>query len=352
MKALFLAGGAGTRLWPLSRVDRPKQLHALIGDRSLITQTVERVGDVIAPEDVWIITGESLKKQIAEHCRLVPASHLITEPYPLGTNLAVGLGLMHLAAEDPHVTILLGWADSYVGNEAAFIEALKEAEQLISDVEGIFLGAPPTYPATCFGYIEAGEPVNENTHAKSIARFEEKPPLDRAEEFVRSGRHFWNPGFTIWKVSKLLDLMREHIPQHFEALQAIAPYIGTRTLNEKITENFDGLEPTSIDNAIFEKASGLAVIPVSMAWNDIGSWGALFDVRSDGNDLVASGETVTVDTHNCLIHSTGRLIATLGVSDLVIVETADAVLVVHKDETERLKELHDEVKRSSGKKYL
>ena len=351
MKALFLAGGAGTRLWPLSRKRQPKQLHALVGDRSLITQTVERVADVISPEDVWIITGEDLRDRVSEHCPWVPWEHLITEPYPLGTNLAVGLGLIHIAAEDPDATILLSWADSYVGNVAAFISALKQAEQLVSTFEGVILAVPPTYPATCYGYMEvAGD--EPGSGALKIIRFEEKPTLERATVLSKTGRHYWNSGFSVWRASSLLGLMKEHVPDHYDALIKVASVLGTPDEANLTTQCFEHLPPVSIDTAIFEKAANMAAIAAAMDWSDIGSWGALYDVQERGGENVTKGPVVTVDTNKCLIYSKHRLVATLGISDLVIVETDDAVLVVHKDQTERLKELYDEVKKIGGDKYL
>lgn len=352
MKALFLAGGTGTRLWPLSRASKPKQLHTLVGDKSLMTQTIERVRDIVDRKDVWIITAERYLQQIAEQCPGVPKSQFITEPFPLGTGLAIGLGLIHLSPKHSDAVVLLGWADSYVGNVEIFTAALKQAEQLVSLVEGVMLVVPPTYPAKCYGYIETGEPLGGDLGASAIVKFEEKPSYKRAKELVETGKHFWNSGFSVWRVSALLDLMREHMPDHFDALQKFAPTIGTDREQAQMRDSFSGLEPISIDRAIFEKATGLAAIPVAMGWSDIGSWGALYDVRKTNDETLTRGAVVTVDTDNCLILSEGRLIATLGISDLVIIETDDAILVVHKDQTERLKELYEKVEKFGGDKYL
>ena len=352
MKALFLAGGSGTRLWPLSRKTRPKQLHVLFGEKSMMTQTVDRVRDLVDAKDIWIITAETYLEVVSQQCPSIPVSHLITEPFPLGTNLAVGLGLVNLLATDPEAIVLLGWADSYVGDEAAFTKAVDLAREVAARLGGVLLTAPPTYPATCYGYIETGEVLGENPGAFKIKNFEEKPTIAKAREFIKTGKHFWNSGFSVWRASYLLELMREHSPEHYQALQSYASCIGTPMTPSQIGSLFSKLEPLSIDKAVFEKASGLAAVPVSMDWNDIGSWSAVYDVQTGLQETVSLGEVVSIDTEKCLMMSNGRLIATLGLSDLVIVETQDVVLVVHKDQTERLKELHEAVRNQSGDKYL
>jgi mannose-1-phosphate guanylyltransferase len=356
MIALFMAGGSGTRLWPLSRENNPKQLHKIVGEKSLMTQTVERIAPMISPSDIWIVTNRRYAEQIADHAPEVPVRQIITEPFPLGTNLAVGLGAVYIARQDPNAVILVGWADSYIGHEQAFRDALQKAAHLAPEVDGVILAVEPTYPATAYGYIEAGNEVAGYEGAFRINRFEEKPTADRAEQFFNSTAHFWNPGISVWKVSRLLDLIRRFKPDHYDALQLVAESIGTPDEATVTKEAFANLDRMSIDNAIFEKASNMATIPVNLDWNDIGSWSAIYEVHSNdaGNrdNNVTRGSVVSVDTDKCLIYSQKRLIATLGVSNLVIVETDDAILIVHKDETERMKELYAEVKIFGGAQYL
>lgn len=352
MKALILAGGSGTRLWPLSRENNPKQLHSFVGNASLMTQTVERLTPLIDAKDIWIITNGKYANQISEHSPGVPREQIIAEPFPLGTNLAVGLGVIHIAKSDPDALIFIGWADSYIGNDAAFHGAIRSAGQLAPEVDGVILAVPPSYAATGYGYIETGEPIAGHEGAFRLVRFEEKPELERATSFFRGGRHFWNPGISIWKASKLLDLMKEFKPDHYAALQNVVPTIGTPDELSQMEESFRDLDRMAIDHAIFEKATHIAAIPVDLDWNDIGTWSAIYDLRSKDSTNVTRGPVVTVDTDGCLIYSDKRLIATLGVSDLVIVETEDAVLIMHKNETERLKELHAKVKVFGGTKYI
>ena len=356
MIALFMAGGSGTRLWPLSRENNPKQLHSIVGEKSLMTQTVERIAPMIAPSDIWIVTNRKYAGQIAAHAPEVPVKQIITEPFPLGTNLAVGLGAVHIARQDPDAVILIGWADSYIGHEQVFRDALEKAALLANDVDGVILAVEPTYPATAYGYIEAGAAISGYGGAFRINRFEEKPCAERAERFFNGNAHFWNPGISVWKVEKLLDLIRRFKPDHYNALQFVSEAIGTPDETAAVSKAFAGLDRMSIDNAIFEKATNMATIPIDLDWNDIGSWSAIYDVQSNrsansgGN--VTRGCVVSVNTDKCLIYSQKRLIATLGVSDLVIVETEDAVLIVHKNETERMKELYAEVKAYGGERYL
>ncbi len=362
MIALFMAGGIGTRLWPLSRENNPKQLHTLVGKKSLMTQTVERISPLIRAEDIWIVTNENYAQRISEHSPFVPKEQIITEPFALGTNLAVGLGAIHIAKKDPDAVIVIGWADSYIGNEAAFINALSRAKELALETDGVILAVNPTYPATSYGYIETGDAVSGHQGAFRVTSFKEKPNTQKAKQFCATGNHFWNPGISVWKVSTLIDLMRRLKPDHYDALQYVSEAIGSIELNQKMNDAFAGLEPVAIDHAIFEKAENMATIPVDLDWNDIGSWSAIYDVQSNNdrgespevsnNTNVNRGSVISIDTERCLIYGQKRLIATLGVSDLVIVETDDAILVIHRDETDRLKELHSRVKTLTGVQYL
>lgn len=352
MKALFLAGGSGTRLWPLSRQSNPKQLQCLVGDSSLMTRTISRISPIVKPQDIWIVTNHEYTNQIAAHSDGVPTNQIISEPFPLGTNLAVGLGLIHIAREFPNATVVVGWADAHIGREANFHDALQRAALLADEVDGVILAARPTYAATGYGYIETGEAISGHPGCFEIARFEEKPDPARAAVLAASEKHYWNPGISVWKAARLLELMKQHIPDHFEALQEVATVLGTQDEELKIRSAFADLERISIDNAIFEKVSRMATVPVDMDWSDVGSWSAIYDISASSEENVTTGSVVAVDTKRCLIFSQKRLIATLGVSDLVIVETDDAVLVAHKDDTERLKELYKEVEKFGGHRFL
>lgn len=340
-----MAGGSGTRLYPVSREKNPKQLHSLIGSQSLMTQTIKRIAPLVAPENVWIVTSEKYLEQIAAHCAGVPKRQIIAEPFALGTNLAVGLGAIHLAREQPDATMIIGWADAHIGKSAEFRDALEKAARLAKTGAGVILSVKPTHPSTAYGYIETGKTIDDESDFYEIARFEEKPVAPRAAEFYQSGRHFWNSGISVWKVSHLLEMFERYAPEHFDALQRVAKAIGTEDLAARMIEAFADLPKTPIDNAIFEQAEGLVTLPVDIEWNDIGGWSAIYDVQAK-NEMgnVTRGQVVSLDTKNCLIYASKRLITTLGVSDLVIVETDDAILVANKNDTERLKELHAKVK--------
>jgi mannose-1-phosphate guanylyltransferase len=352
MIAVFMAGGSGTRLWPLSRQDNPKQLHALIGDDSLMTQTVSRILPLVPAEDVWIVTNAGYVDRIAKHTPGVPREQVIGEPFPLGTNLAVGLAAIHVAKKDPDAVMFVGWADSYIENSDEFLNALRLAETAAIECDGVVLGVRPTYPATGYGYIEIGRPLSGCEGAVRIAQFLEKPDAETAVEFFESGRYLWNPGISVWKVSSLLDLMKHCKHDHYEALMEVSDAIGTPDEAAVIERVLGPLDKEAIDTAIFEKATNLATVPVDLGWSDVGSWASLHDVLAPEGGNVTRGPVIAVDTTNCLIFGQDRLIGTLGVSDLVIVDAGDAVLVARREDAERLKELHKQIRAAGLERFL
>jgi mannose-1-phosphate guanylyltransferase len=354
LKAVFIAGGAGTRLWPLSREGRPKQFHALAGEASLMRQTVERVLPVIPARDVWVVTGARHVEQTRTELPEVPPLQIVGEPFPLGTNLAVGLGALHVARHDPEAVIFVGWADSYFRDGEEFRRALLESARVARESGGVIVGVRPTHPATGYGYIRAGEALEEFEGAYRIAGFEEKPDAARARAFLDDGSYFWNPGMSAWVASRLLELIRRHKPAHHEALMKLGPHLGTVREAGAMEEAFAGLDREPIDTAVFEKAEGLATVVTDPGWSDVGTWAAVYELGAEGERANATrGEVVALDTSGCLVHAAaGRPVFTLGVSDLVIVDAGDCLLVARRDQAERLKELHRLAKESGHENLL
>jgi mannose-1-phosphate guanylyltransferase len=353
LKAVFIAGGAGTRLWPLSRAGRPKQFHALAGDSSLMRQTVERVLPVIPARDVWVVTGARYVEQTRAELPEVPAAQIVGEPFPLGTNLAVGLGALHVARRDPGAVIFVGWADSYFRDSEEFRRALLASARVARETAGVIVGVRPTHPATGYGYIHAGVALGVHKDAYRIAGFEEKPDAERARAFLDDGSYYWNPGMSAWVASRLLELIRLHKPEHHAALMKLEPHLGTAREREAMEEAFAGLDREPIDTAVFERAEGLATVVTDPGWSDVGTWAAVYELGAEGESANAlRGEVVALDTSGCLVQAAaGRPVFTLGVSELIIVDAGDCLLVARRDQAERLKELHT-LARESGHEDL
>jgi mannose-1-phosphate guanylyltransferase len=352
MFGLLIAGGFGTRLWPVSRRDNPKQLQNFIGQNSLIAQSFKRFSRIVEPTKIHIVTGKSYVSRIIESVPEISHEQIIAEPFPIGTNLAVGLGAFRIYRENPNAQVLIGWADSYIGNERELRRAVSAAQKIINDYDGVMLGGQPTRAATEYGYIECGTSIAGNKNCYRIAGFKEKPNPDRADEFLKSNRYLWNTGISLWKVANLLKLMRTHTPAHYAAIEYVYDSQSLTERSQRMKAAFKCLAPLSIDNALYEKAANLAVVAAQMKWSDVGNWSAIYDVQTEKDKNVTKGAIVSVDTEKCLIYSHQKLVATLGISDLIIVETADAVLVVHKSQTARLKELYAQIKELNGNKYL
>jgi len=353
----ILAGGSGTRLWPLSRRSRPKHLISLMGGRSLLQWTVERVRPIVPDDHIYIVTIRDHVQLIQEQLPFLPEENLIIEPAPKGTGPCLGLAALHLRRRDPSAIMISLHADHVVKREDRFRDLLLVAAKAAGDGRLVTLGVVPTYPETGYGYIHRGEHIRDlDGHPVfHVLRFTEKPSLENAQRFVTSGDYYWNSGYFIWHVQDILAEMSRLLPKRYEQLMRIDAALATDRETEVIEEVWPRIEPITIDVGIMEKARDVVVIPADIGWSDVGSWTSLADVlESDenGNVLMGNGECFTFGTANTLIRSGSRLIATLGLRDLIVVDTDDVVFICPKDRAQEVRELVQALRDNNRKEYL
>ncbi|MBS1253311.1 MAG: Mannose-1-phosphate guanylyltransferase 1 [Anaerolineales bacterium] len=347
--ALVLAGGVGSRLWPRSRVDRPKQLQALISDQSMLQETIGRLEPMVLPDHIFIMTNAKYVGAVREQLPSTPPENVIGEPAVRGTASAIGYGALAIAHRDPSAVMFSLHADHYIRDVEGFRQALQAAADVAGEGYLVTLGITPQYPEIGYGYIERAETLGAYAGhtVYRVARFTEKPDQKRAEAFADSGRYYWNSGLFTWQVSTILDAFAAHIPDTYQKLRVMGAAIGTDEESETLAEVWLTLENQTIDYGIMEQAEDVAVVPASFGWSDVGSWDTLYDLRdadSDGN--VVAGEHIGVDTRGSFIHTDGRLIATAGVEDLIIVDTGDVVLVCPRGRAQDVKAIVDQLKQA------
>jgi mannose-1-phosphate guanylyltransferase len=352
--AVILAGGSGTRFWPASRRSRPKQLLALAGpgDESLIAATVRRLHPLIEPADVWIATSTTLLDATALALPLVPRDHLLAEPVARNTAAPIGWAAAVIARTDPDAIVVVLPADHFIADEAGFRVVLERAIRTAEQGWLTTIGVSPTRPETGYGYIELGGPLAEGAHA--VTHFVEKPDRARAETFVAGGRHLWNAGMFVFRAGVMLKSIARHLPALATALASFDAAAERGDEARALGELFPSLPSVSIDHGVMEKADRVAVVPGSFGWNDVGSWEVSWELaRHDGEGNALPEGTVAVDAANNLVKdlSTGskkRRFALLGVSDLVLVETDDAVLVMPRSRAQDVRAIVEELSRRHG----
>lgn len=346
--ALILAGGVGSRLWPRSRQSRPKQLLQLISDRSMLQETVARVVPLVPHERIVVMTNEDYVTAVREQLPDLPPENVIGEPAVRGTASAIGYGAMVIAHHDPSAVMFSLHADHHIRDVEGFRHALRAAAQVAREDYLVTLGIEPEYPETGYGYIERDETLGafEDHLAYRVARFTEKPNAEQARAFIESGRYYWNSGLFTWRVSAILDAFAEHMPDTYEKLQAMAPAIGTAQEKQTLARIWPMLESQTIDYGIMERAERVAVVPADFGWSDVGTWNALYNLLdTDGDENVVTGNHIGLDTRGTYIYSDGRLIATIGIEDLIVVDTGDAVLVCSRDRAQDVKAIVDQLKQ-------
>jgi mannose-1-phosphate guanylyltransferase len=347
-RPVILAGGSGTRFWPRSRRAHAKQVLALDGERSMIQQTVERLKPIATPEQIWVITNEYLAHEIADQLKGVPQGQIVREPVARNTAPACGLAAFLIERQNPDAVLGVFPSDHVIADEPRFLKALQKGIAVAAAGDHIVvLGIEPTRAETGYGYIETGDYTKDDT-AIHVRRFIEKPNQNRAEEFVAAGNYYWNSGIFLWSARTLANAVREHLPETAPLLEAIAAAYGTPEFDEVFRSTYAKCENISVDYAVLEPRSAkgehsshLYCIPAEFSWNDLGSWASLYEyqletrLRGDGDgNVAATTGHMALDASNNYVYSPHKFVALVGVKNLVVVDTEDALLIAHRDHSQ------------------
>lgn len=354
-----MAGGGGTRLWPLSRQGRPKQMLQLIDERTLFQIAVHRLSELFPPERIFVVTNHAQSAELRKQCPEIHEDNYLLEPEPRGTAAAIGLAASYLHQRDPDAVMAVLTADHYIANEERFLEYLREAKEIASQGHLVTLGIEPTYPATQYGYIQQGKKLafKGKTSAYEVDRFKEKPDEAEAKRMLASGDHSWNSGMFIWQTSLILKEFERQMPSLHKSLQTIVQAWGSPNGEEVLHQEWPMLKSQTIDYGIMEHAENVAVIPAKeMAWNDVGSWNSLFEVLEpdENGNVILSQNHLNIKSHNSLVHSNGqsKMLVTIGVDNLVIVDTGDVLLVCSKEHAQDVRKVVEHMKENKIKGYL
>ena len=355
--AVIMAGGKGERFWPRSRKSLPKQFLSLTDDgKTMIQLTVERLKNLVSIEDVYIVTNKDYKKLVLNQIKDIPEENILLEPKAKNTAPCIGLAAMHVKKKYEDAVMLVLPSDHLIKYNEIYIDTLKEAIEVAKEDDNLItIGITPSYPETGYGYINFGRDEGDikRNNVYRVKRFVEKPDLDTAKEYLSSGRYLWNSGMFVWKASSILLNMRELLPQMYKGLEEIYNSIGTENESIVLEEEFNNFQSVSIDYGIMERANNIYTIPGSFGWDDVGSWLALERINKTNDDgNVIKGNVITINSKNSIIQAQDKLIATIGMKDLIVVDTDDALLIANKDSTQEVKKVIENLKICNRNQYL
>ncbi len=353
--AVIMAGGAGTRLWPLSRNNRPKQLLRLFEGRSLLRAAYDRLTVRFAPEQIYVITTAAHLPMVAEELPEIPSENLIGEPCGRDTANAIGLAAALLERRDPEAVMGVFTADHIIRPVECFASAVDKAYAYVAEHPDVLVtfGISPNTPHTGYGYVQRGELLGSGVH--KVVAFKEKPDAATAVSYVASGQYYWNSGMFVWRTSTILNELARHLPESHADLREMAEAWSLPGGRKRVETMYPALRRISIDFAVMEKAPRVVVVEMEGQWLDVGSWTSLTDVfASDdlGNTVVASRAMMLKASGNIVVCEDGHLIAVAGAKDLIIVRSGDATLICHKDSAQQLKELIGVLEQRYGQTYL
>ncbi len=358
--AVIMAGGGGTRLWPVSRKERPKQLLPLLGQDTLFQSTVARLENLLPPEQILVVTVEEQAREMRLQAPQIPAENYIIEPAPRGTASVVGLAAAVLHKRDANATMAILPSDHFIRNRDLFHYLLKAAFEVAANGYLVTLGITPTSPSTAYGYIQQGEPLNGayKYPTYKVGSFKEKPDEEAARQLLRTGDHSWNSGMFIWRADTILGEIEKQMPALDVALKKIVSAWGTDQQDAILNEYWKPLKIETVDYGIMENAERVAVLPAGgLGWSDVGMWSSMFEVLlPDMNGNIATNNSLHLahETHNTLVYSgnSERLVVTIGVDNMVIVDTGDVVMICKSDQAQKVKDVVEHLKKHRQEKYL
>ncbi len=358
MNALIFAGGSGSRLWPASRKNKPKQILSFFGDLTMLEKTYQRINSAIPERKIFVAAGESYADEIKKQLPTIPLTNFLLEPSRKNRGPALGVLVLLLAAhsDDPYFTTV--WSDDHINQEEIYHSSLSQIEKHLQNYPNdiVAIGVSPNNPNTSFRYVQIGEMLSgEHTPVYKVAQFVDKPDQATAKQIYNSGKHFWNTGYFISSTNAILDLYKEHFRECYDILMELEPYIGTDKQDEKIRELYERMPSFDFEEIFFQKPELLKMAPASFDWMDLGKWDAIKDAQSEKHENLIRGLSVNHNTESTLVfnYNPDQLVSTLHVNNLVIVVTKEAVLVANKDQVGDLKKIIEKLEDNEDlKKFL
>lgn len=358
LHTVVMAGGSGTRFWPQSRKAMPKQLLNLVGEHTMIQDTVTRCAQLSQHQQIWIATNQTLAQETHRQLPEVPQDQILIEPAPRNTAPCIGLAAIYLLKSDPEAVMLVVSSDHIIEPDAGFINTVNQATTLIKAKPDslVLIGVSPTFPATGYGYIQCGPVLNSaNVNGFQVQEFKEKPDVETAQLYCDSGNYLWNCGIFVWKASTILEALARFEPEMHTQLQKISDAIGTPQYEDVLNQVFPAMKSESIDYAVLEHAKqNLAVIPAEFEWDDVGNWNTLqkyFPADANGNTVV--GLHCGLETSdNTIISTKDHLVVTFGIENCLIVHTPDATLIARKDDESAIKKLVNLLEERGYERFL
>lgn len=349
---VIIAGGSGTRFWPLSRAARPKQFLSLASASPLLADTARRLSGLAPPKNVLVVCGRAHARSVRRILPKLPAANIVVEPVARNTAAAIGLAALHVERRDPQGILLVLPADHAVRDAAALRLCLGSAARIAELGYLVTVGIRPTRPEIGFGYIQMGDPLAAGS--RKVKRFVEKPDRETAEQYLRSGEFLWNGGIFVFRVDAIREAFRRYMPELSQTLDAISGWISRPSRAPELARAFRRLEAISIDYGVMQKADNLAVVPAEFGWSDLGSFSSIAEVRSadEHGNVVSGGAATLIDCRDCVVFSAKRPLALVGLSRMVVVDADDVVLVVPRDKDQDVRKAVEAFKGRDRSRYL